>query len=55
MYAFSKKLIYFFISDLHVADFDTEVNVKVKKTYDKNLDLNIKSVWQYFKVLACVF
>ena len=38
MYAFSKKLIYFFSSDLHVADFDTEVNVKVKKTYDKNLD-----------------
>ena len=36
--AFSKRLIYFFSSDLHVADFDMEVNVKVKKTYDKNLD-----------------
>ena len=38
MYAFSKKINYFFSSDLHVADFDTEVNVKVKKTHDKNLD-----------------
>ena len=37
--AFSKKLIYFFFSsDLHVADFDIEVNVKVKKTCDKNIN-----------------
>ena len=42
MYAFSKKLIYFFSSDLHVADFDIEVNVKVKKTYVKNLDYTYK-------------
>ena len=38
LFAFSKKLIYFFSSDLHVVGFGIEVNVKVKKTYDKNLE-----------------
>ena len=37
LFAFSKKLIYFFLLTYMYLVL-TEVNVKVKKTYDKNLD-----------------